>query len=202
LTRTAKIAAAICLALILGVASVARGAEHPTQTRGRHQTEVCFRTKHHKRVCRPRKKKSIKPAILVAPKPTTSVTTAQAAAPSETKLPATPTAPVCPANAPLPTPIVGQATIVGYANAPGGGPAPQPGSGSCPERSGGVTVVLETATGQVLESQTLAPGQPFDFIVQPGEYQVLNGLCMEGPRVTALAGQQTETSVACSVTEA
>jgi hypothetical protein len=38
--------------------------------------------------------------------------------------------------------------------------------------------------------------------VQPGEYQVLNGLCMEGPRVTALAGQQTQTSVACSVTEA
>jgi hypothetical protein len=198
--RTAKIAAAICLALILGVASVAQGAEHPTQTRGRHKTEVCFRTKHHKRVCRPRKKKSIKPANLIAPKPTTPVTTAPAA--SETKLPATPTAPVCPANAPLPTPIAGQATIAGYAYVPGGGPAPQPGSGSCPERSGGVTIVLETPTGQVLESQTLALGQAFDFIVQPGEYQVLNGLCMEGPRVTALAGQQTETSVACSVTEA
>jgi len=222
--RKVEIAALICLAAMLGAAHAAQGADQSQQGSGvagamrhmapKHRRKCMSQTrafkdhakdKHGKKAKSCRKPKSSqrgaagKPTAALPGPPTVP---APATTPSPEVLPSTPPIPVCPTNAPLPTPMAGQTTIVGYVEAPGGGPAPEPGSGSCPEISGGAAAVLETATGQVLESQILAPGQPFDFVVQPGEYQVLNGLCMEGSRVTALAGQQTETRVACSVTEA
>lgn len=119
---------------------------------------------------------------------------------------ATPPAPThleCATNSPIPSHIEGQTSIVGYA-IDNGGPAPPPGAEACPHLSSGDMVLLENTSREVLQSQALNPGQPFDFLVEPGEYYVVDGACpaqQEGPMFSPLvvrAGQQKHEDVGCN----
>jgi hypothetical protein len=64
---------------------------------------------------------------------------------------------------------------------------------------------LENTSHEVLQSQALKPGEPFDFIVEPGEYYVIDGECpkqQEGPMflpLTVRAGQQKREDVGCNL---
>jgi hypothetical protein len=94
--------------------------------------------------------------------------------------------------------IAGQTTIVGYAWLTGGAP-PVP-SQVCPGRvSAPATVDLETAGGQLIESQTVEAGHPYEFIVPPGEYEIVDTLCMAEGLVKASEGQQTIRETACDI---
>jgi hypothetical protein len=156
----------------------------------------CYRVRDKReRVCprkHAKKKTDPKHPLAVLPKPTTPSPVPPPATPSQ------PAAPVCPQNAPLPTPVPGQTTIVGYATLDGG-PAPQP--SSCPpgQESEGGAVVLETSAGQTIETQTVSAGQAYQFVVQPGSYLVADSTCMDGIPVKAAEGQQNRADVGCDI---
>jgi hypothetical protein len=191
--RLARIVTLVCLATVVGGVTFAHAAEprhsgtpRRSTSEHPHKRAHCHRVKK-KRVCpskHSKKKIDPKPAL---PKPTTPTT------------PSTPpTPPACPQDAPLPTPAPGQTTIVGYATLYGG-PPPQPSSCPSPPESLGGTVVLQTSAGQTIESQTVAAGQPYQFVVQPGNYLVADSTCMVGMPVTAVAGQQNRADVGCNI---
>lgn len=186
-----------CLTAVFGITSVTYGAgtAHNSRAHGHKVTPHCKRAthrkgKHHKgcpRITRKRPTARRKA-------PTTRTTTPN---PTTTASPPTPEpAPTCPQNHPLPALVAGQTTIVGYAWTSGG---PAPGASPCPRLSSAVTVTLKTASGQTLESQTLGTGQPFDFAVQQGEYEIVDTMCMAEQLVRAPEGQQTQVEVGCNI---
>jgi hypothetical protein len=184
-------ALASLIVLLLFGSAVAEGASktnhgqwHATVVRCHHGKK-----KHHR--CPHATKHSKKKAT---PAPTPAATTPP---PSTEPSHSPPPPPPCPQTSPLPAIVPGQTTIVGYATTRG---APAPQQTPCPSIPAGGTVVLETTAGQTLQSQAVSAGQPYQFIVQPGEYLVADALCPEikGP-VTAIAGQQTRADVACDI---
>ena len=208
LVRLARMITVVGIGIIVGSVTIAYAAETPHDGRPSHSRSKsshkhgahCYRVRDKReRVCprkHAKKKADPKHPLAVLPKPTTPT-------PSPVTPPATPSQPATPTcpdrqNAPLPTPVPGQTTIVGYATL-AGGPAPQP--SSCPpgQESDGGTVVLETSAGRTIETQTVAEGQPYQFVVQPGNYLVADSTCMDGIPVTATEGQQNRADVGCNI---
>ncbi len=184
---------------VFGVPSVANGADTTHHSHMRKPAARCKRDAKHKGThhngCShsTRRRHSIGSK---APTPTAPAAHPTPTPPSTTPMPElTPTS-VCPKNAPLPTPVAGQTTIAGYAWISGGAP----GGSSCPgDVSAPATVALETTGGQPLESQRLDAGQPYDFVVQPGEYEIVDTLCVAERLVKAQEGQQTIAETGCNI---
>jgi hypothetical protein len=120
--------------------------------------------------------------------------------------PAAPTpspTPQCPTLTPIPPAIAGQTTIVGYAEVHGG-PLGPPNPLACPPLPGGTDpILLKNLSGQTLQSQSPVTGQPFDFVVEPGEYYVVEepctGISEMGNPIVAVADKQTRIEVGCNI---
>jgi hypothetical protein len=199
MTRSKMILTLVSLAAVFLSTSMAQGAVSVHQSRPRKRTPHCehksAKRKHHQscsgstRRRHPTSAKASTPTTS-APVPASSATPLQAPEPTLT--------PVCPTSVPFRTAVAGETTIVGYAWLSGGS-APVP-SQVCPGRvSAPATVDLETTGGQLLESQTVEAGHPYEFVVQPGEYEIVDTLCMAEELVKAPEGQQTIRETACDI---
>jgi hypothetical protein len=187
--RLASTLALICLATFLGVA----GAQAARRTPSNAHRQACTRRQH-------RKKKRLCPSSREHHTTKSSKTSAPVPAPAPTPVSATPSppaAPACPVQMPLPVHMAGQTSIVGYVRV-GGGPL-LPASSCPPGVSSGGSVALETPAGQVLETQSVEAGRPYQFLVQPGGYQIVNTVCGENSPVTVSAGQQLQIEAMCNI---
>jgi len=200
--------ARIALVAVIAV-GLAGGAQVATGAATRHATK--HTTKCGKHASRHGRREKTKPcgkrpkpaaAKLHSPGPTPAATTPSTTTP--TPAPPTPTTPQCRKLEPLPAPIPGQTTIVGYANVEGG--PPFVGSGGCPRLPTGETVLLKNPAGETLQTQTTGKGQPFNFIVEPGEYYVF-AACDEDekslnervPFVVRADEQNLDEGIGCSI---
>jgi hypothetical protein len=137
-----------------------------------------------------RRKPTVRPKIQPTA-PTVITLTAPTPGPTSPTQPSPPV-PSCPIVEPLPTPTPWETTIVGYTRSAGGGPLlPM----SCPAVPGGESVVLEDTAGQVLQTQSPGPGQPFNFVVEPSEYYVLPSRCASEKPSTAFVAQAENQNV-------
>lgn len=190
-----------CVTAIVGMTSVADGAGTMHHSRAHEPAPRCRHPAKHHRSCSysTRRRHPMSPSSKV-PIPTTTVqastpTSSNASTPPSPKTEPTPT-PACPKSTPLPTRVADQATIVGYAWISGGA---SDRSTCLGDVSAPATVALETTSGQVLQSQTLEAGQPYDFVVRPGEYEIADTLCMTEHLVDAQEGQQTVAEIGCNI---
>jgi hypothetical protein len=192
--RCRSLATMLVLFLTLAHAGAAAGASKPKCKRP--PKGHAHSAAHHRR-CPTNKDRTKReaPETSTAPTPTppASLTPPTAPTPGSTS--------PCPTLTPLPPVIAGQTTIVGYAQV-NGGPLDAGHESACPRLPGGTDpILLESLSGQTLQSQSPGIGQPFDFVVEPGEYYVVEEPCTEGPqqRVVAVAGEQNRIEVGCNI---
>jgi hypothetical protein len=200
----ARIALAAVLAVgFAGSVQVAAGA---TGHKSKHtvkcsKTHAAKRRRHEKaKPCKRSKRAAAKPhAPAITPTATTPTTTTPVASTPTPAPPTTPT-PTCPKREPLPAPMPGQTTIAGYTRVEGGAASVY----SCLPRVGNETVLLTNLAGETLQTQTPGEGQPFNFVVEPGEYYVMASCEHEAAKeqkvtFVAHAGQQNQDELYCSI---
>ncbi len=197
---------AVAFAWIIGTTSGAPTGKHHHARKPMHCRRTRRGHRHHRCIAARRRHRRASPSVTSGVPRTTSATPytpAPLESPSATSTP--PVQVECARNTPIPIHVEGQTAIVGYAN-DNGGPAPPRGQDDgCPRTSDGDTVLLENLSHEVLQEQALDPGEPFDFVVEPGEYYVLDGVCpaqQEGPMFSPLkvhVGQQVREDVGCNL---